>query len=314
MRGDQGSDYQHWYSSSMPVGVLALAAVLALLMGSCNLPGARATAEPKGLDTQPAQDLSLLATLTQQALEEGDTAPTAAPTATPIPSETPPPPTQSSENLPSAPTEIKFRGGGTLAYLKGDIAAGEQLRWTFGAASGQTLIAGVSSNDVDVYFEIKGLDDGTVLVPFSDQASSATLRLPSTQDYQITLASPTDNVYFLSVEIPADLTITAGGGPVSVNGYVDVLGAFYPDALTRVRYLLYLEEGTTLDVQLQSQDLDRLSLALSGKSDGVPYLRYVVKTSGIDRMPITVSQGYYLDVYDVSSQSAAYTLTIEVTE
>ena len=121
-------------------------------------------------------------------------------------------------------------------------------------------------------------------------------------------------MYFLSVEIPADLTVTAGAGPLSVDGYVDVLTAFYPDAFTRVRYLIYLEEGTTLDVNLQSQDLDHLTLALSGKSDGVPYLRYVVKSSGIDRMPITVSQGYYLDVYDLSATSAEYTLVIEVTE
>ncbi len=298
------------------IGTALLLSVLLLssLLGGCNLPSGGSSSEPKGPEAQPTQDLSLLATLTQQALEDEGTAPTAAPTATPIPSETPLPPTQSSENLPSAPTEIKFRAGGTLAYLKGDIAAGEQLAWTFGAAAGQTLIAGVSSNDVDVYFEIKGLDDGTVLVPFSDRSASATLRLPSTQDYQITLASPSDNVYFLSVEIPADLTVTAGAGPVSLDGYVDVLGGFYPDALTRVRYLLYLEEGTMLDVELESQDLDLLTLALSGKTDGVPYLRYVVKTTGIDKMPITVSQGYYLDVYDMSATSAEYTLVIEVTE
>lgn len=256
----------------------------------------------------------MLATLTQQALEAESTAPTAAPSATAQPTETQLPPTESSGDLLSQPTEIKFRDGGTLGYLKGDIAAGQSFSWTFEAASGQTLIAGVSSNDVDVYFEIKGLDDGSLLVPFSDRASSATVRLPSTQVYQVTLTSPTDNVYFLSVEIPANLAITAGSGPVNVNGYVDVWGAFYPDALTRVRYLIYLEEGTTLNVQLKSASLENLTLALNGKSDGVPYLRYVVKTDGIFDMPIPVSQGYYLDVYNVSSQSAEYTLVIEVTE
>jgi hypothetical protein len=294
--------------------VLAAALLLAAVLGGCNLPGGRTPAEPKGPEVQPTQDLSLLATLTQQALEAESSAPTAEPTATAIPTATQPPPTESSENLPSQPTEIKFRSGGTLAYLKGDIAAGQSLTWTFEAASGQTLIASVSSNDVDVFFEIKGLDDGSVLVPFSDGSSSATLRLPSTQVYQITLTSPTDNVYFLSVEIPANLAITAGSGPVKVNGYVDVLGAFYPDALTRVRYLIFLEEGTTLNVQLKSASLENLTLALNGKSDGVPYLRYVVKSDGINDMPIPVSQGYYLDVYDISSQSAEYTLVIEVTE
>ncbi len=294
--------------------LLAAGLLLAALLGGCNLPSRRTPAEPKGSEALPSQDLSVLATLTQQALEAESTAPTAAPSATAQPTATELPPTESSGELPSQPTEIKFRSGGTLAYLKGDIAAGQSLSWTFEAASGQTLIAGVSSNDVDVYFEIKGLDDGSLLVPFSDRASSATVRLPSTQVYQVTLTSPTDNVYFLSVEIPATLAITAGSGPVNVNGYVDVLGAFYPDALTRVRYLIYLEEGTSLDVQLESAAIENLTLALTGKSDGVPYLRYVVKTAGIDEMPITVSQGYYLDVYNVSSQSAEYTLVIEVTE
>ncbi|MEJ2448156.1 MAG: hypothetical protein P8Y37_09505 [Anaerolineales bacterium] len=305
---------QKFIRRGSPLWLCALA--LALVLGACNLPSGGEPAEPKGPEAQPSQDLSLLATLTQQALDAESTAPTADQTATenPNPTETQPAPTESSQNLPSVPTEIKFRAGGTLAYLKGDIAAGEQLAWTFGAAAGQTLIAGVSSNDVDVYLEVKGMDDGEILVPFSERSASAAFRLPSTQDYQITLTSPTDNVYFLSVEIPVDLTVTLGAGPVSVDGYVDVLGGFYPDALTRVRYLIYLEEGTTLNVQLKSAALDNLTLALTGKDDGVPYLRYVVKSAGINDLPIPVSQGYYLDVYDVSSQSAEYTLVVEVTE
>jgi len=294
--------------------MLAASLFLVALLGGCNLPGGRAPVEPKGPEAQPTQDLRLLATLTQQAGDAESTAPTAEPSATAIPTATPPPPTESSGDLPFLPTEIKFRDGGTMAYLKGDIAAGEKLAWTFEAAAGQTLIAGVSSNDVDVYFEIKGLDDGVTLVPFSDRSSSATLRLPATQAYQITLSSPTDNVYFLTVEIPADLTVTAGSGPVKVNGYVDVWGSFYPDALTRVRYLIYLESGTIFNVQLKSDALEDLTLALTGKGDGVPYLRYVVKSDGINDLSVPVSQGYYLDVYDVTSQSAAYTLVIEISQ
>ncbi len=299
------------HPTSLKIAGLLLILLLSASLGACNLPGGNSSPEPKNPETRPTQDLSLLATLTQQVEQEQEASPTALPTMTPLPTATQPTVPEPAEIEPS---EIKFRSGGTLAYLKGGIGAEQQLPWTLEAASGQTLIAGVSSNDVDVYFEIKGLDDGVTLVPFSDRASSAVVRLPSTQEYQITLTSPTINQYFLTVQVPVDLAVTTNSGPVKVDGYVDVLGAVYPDALTYVRYLLYLEQSTVLNAKLSSVHLNSLTLALTGVEDGVPYLRYQTKSEGINDFPVPVSQLYYLDVYDVSSVSAKYTLEIEVTE
>lgn len=285
-----------------------LGLILAAGLAGCNLPGR----EPV---PTPTQAVSLLATLTQQAVDKEIGAATAVPIST-----FPPSPTVTQDELPSTqeaplpstPTEIKFRAGGTMAFFQGEIGAGGRVVFTFQAGEGQNLIAGVSSNDQDVYFEILGLEDGSVLVPLRDNSSSINTILPGTQAYQITLASPTENVYFLSVEVPADLSVASGQGSVNVEGYVDVLQEFHPSVFTRVRYLLDLEAETVLNVDLQSNALEGLTLALTGKEDGVPYLRYVVQSDAIQDFPVMVSQPYYLDVYAINGESVEFSLVIEV--
>jgi hypothetical protein len=69
-----------------------------------------------------------------------------------------------------------------------------------------------------------------------------------------------------------------------------------------------------LNVQLVSDALENLTLALIGVGDGVPYLRHVVKTEAINDFQVTVSQTYYLDVYAVGGETAEFELEIEVGE
>ena len=293
----------------IPVLILALAA------GGCNLPSGNRPADTPGPESGPSQDLDLPATLTQSAVEGQVQEPTPAPTATrtptlaPSPSWTP----EGMDPLPSAPGEIKFRQGGTIAFLEGTIAAGQAISYTLDAQAGQTLIAAVSSQDQDVFFEIKGLGDGSLLASFSEEITSFTGKLPATQTYRVTLTSKTDNSYFLSVEVPAVLALVPGGGGVSIKGYVDVLQAFHPGVFTRVRYLLELDAGQILNVQLDSPGLENLTLALFGVEDRVPYLRHVIKSDAISDFQVPVSQAYYLDVYNTGGISAEYELEIELT-
>jgi len=263
------------------------------------------------------QDLNQLSTLTQQALGWDKSVNTSSleATATRVPSETATPEVSSegvAVSLPRAPAKLMFRDGGTITYLKGEIAAGEKQTFTVLAGKGQTMIAGVSSNDQGVYFELKGLDDGQVLSPLAEKSSYISVKLPKTQAYQITLISPTENVYFLSVEVPAEIEVKAGDGPITVKGYVDVLQQYHPSVFTRVRYLIELEQGTTLNVLLKSDPAKNLNLALTGKDDGQPYLRYVVKSYAINGFITPVSQGYYLDVYSISGVSVDYTIVIDL--
>jgi len=292
---------------------LILILITTAALSGCNLPLGRATEPP----IPPSQELNLLATLTQQAIEHGIqetiTAPTAQPepinTLTPIPSATTNP---MITTQPFTPVVVKFRGGGTSAYFQQDIQAGEEQVYTIEAGAGQKLIVVATSDGDQVYFEIAWLEDETILVPFSDVASSVRLPLAQTGIYRITLTSPGNSRYFLSYEVPAVLPVSPGASPLLVDGYLDVLDDFHPASLTHVRYLMQLQAGSVLNVRLSSPALDGLSLALIGADNGQPFLRHEVQSTTIDSFVVPESQGYYLDVYSLSGVSAEFSLQVGV--
>ena len=285
----------------------------ALALGGCNLPFGGEPVEPT---FPPTQDLNLLATLTQQALEhsvqETASAPTitSSPTITPteIPEVTPGP---SQTPIPNFQLPIKFLPGGTISFSRARIQAGAEIPFTLEAGEGQTLIASVSSEGNQVTLEIKNIEQDEVLVPFSDEATSVQVKLPWSGEYQVTLASPADLDYLLTVEVPANVVVSPGLGPSVVNGTINVQQAFHPDVFTRVRYLMQLPEGSGLDVQLTT-NVTGLALALIGAEDGQPYLRHEVKNSSIEGFVVPETQAYYLDVYSVEGESGAFSLSIAV--
>lgn len=291
---------------------LVLIVIISAALTGCNLPFGQTPAP-----IPPTQELNLLATLTQQAIE-GDvqetlTAPTNTPsptlTLTPLPPETT---TPDATSQPSIPSEVQFRRGGTIAYYQRAIKAGEKQTFTIEAGAGQNLIVVASSEGDQVYFEIAWLEDGTVLVPFSDGASSVRVPLPQTGIYQIVLTSPGESHYFLSFEVPAVLPVSPGSNPLQVEGYVDVLDDFHPASFTRVRYLMQLQAGSVLDVYLNSPNLHGLSLALIGADDGQPYFRHEVLLTTIGNFSVPISQVYYLDVYSTSGISTGFSLQVGV--
>jgi hypothetical protein len=216
------------------------------------------------------------------------------------------------ENLiPYTPGEIQFKPGGTIAYIKTAIEAGEKHTYTFRARAGQTTSLAVSSGDKGIYLELLGLDDGQILQSLSKESASITANLPSTQEYQITLfASQTDAIYFLTLEIPAVIDIIPGE-KITLEGYVEVFDQFHPDVPTRVRYLIFGKQDQVLKVKLDSPQIDSLNLGLIGQTDGQAYMRYHVKgVQGELKLPLT--QGYYLDVYSLGGESTGYTVDIEL--
>ncbi len=294
--------------------------LLSLLAAGCNLPAS----SPEIESTQsPAaeENLGVFASLTAEAgIRESETAsaPTVTllqPTSIVMPSATQNPsstPTPEDLSLPDDTTAVRFRDGGTIDYRQRQISAGEKHHYTVQAAAGQTLIVGVSSDNLDVYLGVYGLDTEETLLPLSDEKTSAAILLPESQPYLVTVyASQTDTTYFLTFEIPAVLSIAAGEDLREINGYVDVLQQYHPNAFTRVRYQIFAEEGQVLDVELETEAEEDLTLALIGGEDGQPYLRHVVKSSSID-LEVPVTQDYYLDVYSVTGVSAAYTLEIKI--
>ena len=217
-----------------------------------------------------------------------------------------------SENLiPYTPAEIQFKPGGTIAYIKAAIEAGEKHIYTFRARAGQTASLTVSSGDKGVHLELIGLEDGQMLLSLSEESAEITTTLPSAQEYQITLyASQTDAIYFLSLEIPAVIDIVSGEN-ITLEGYIEVFDQFHPNVPTRVRYLIFGKQDQILKVKLDSPQLDSLNLGLIGQTDGQAYMRYHVKgVRGELELPLT--QGYYLDVYSLGGTSTGYTLNVEL--
>jgi hypothetical protein len=298
-------------TKTLPVLILILITTTAL--SGCNLPFGQSQEPP----IPPTQELNLLATLTQEAIEhdiqETLTAPTITisptTTLTPLPAETISP---SATSWSSTRSQVKFRPGGTIAYFQNTIKAGEEQVFTIEAGGGQTLIASVSSAGNQATFEIKDLEQGEVLVPFSDGARSVQVKLPWTGEYQITLTSPEDLDYFLSIEVPANLVVSPGMGASVVNGTINVHQAFHPDVFTRVRYLVQLQQGSVLNVSLGYTAVNNLTLALIGAEDGQPYLRHEVQSASISGFVVPESQAYYLDVYSISGESGAFSLSIAV--
>lgn len=306
------------------VRVSSTAAFIALLTGisagGCTfqdryrLPGG----EDPGLSV--TMDVSSLATQTALAAGEQDR-PASSPfpetetrvpaTLTTAPTETAVPATPAntgSSSLPRKEAEISFRPGGTMAVVEGELRGGETHSYILRAMRGQTMILSVSSDHQDVYLGLEGLDGGQQLLSLSEASSSAAVVLPETQDYAISLyASQADTVYFLRIEVPAVIEAAVEEGPAVVEGYLDTLALSSPYD-TRVRYLIEVEKGQKLKVDLEMPGSDDFTLAMYGQKDGQPYLKNVRAASIDFEAPIT--QGYYLDVH--SRKSAAFTLVVEV--
>ena len=208
--------------------------------------------------------------------------------------------------------EILFKPGGTFSYIQKTIRAGEQHTFSVNAFAGQTMIAGISSDDLNVYVGISGIQGGQQLVANSSRQVTWTGKLPQTQTYLITVTTDApETVYFLSVEIPAIVLFDTGKTSTTVNGHIEI----FEDTPTQsvddhVTYLVHASAGQTMDVKLFSADIDALSLGVYGQEDGQPYQRYQVKNSGYYGV-LPSTQGYYLKVFS-HKQTADFVLEITI--
>ena len=136
---------------------------------------------------------------------------------------TPVPPTP----MPQPPANrIQFAVGGTSAVENGEIDAGLSVYYVLKAIGTQTMNVKVSSPNADVYLGVYGAD-GQVLLASGSSDTLWSGKLPSTQDYYISLTATGDTTsYSLTVDIPpltgaptANLTPVAGSfDPVATYG------------------------------------------------------------------------------------------------
>jgi len=208
--------------------------LMALVITSCKLP---ASGSPPTVTTQqPAGPTSTQAVVvlptstpvpptpiivTSTSVPPTAVPPTAVPTTAVPPTSVVPTPT----TLPVA-TRIQFAIGGTSAVVNGDIAAGQTVYYVLKASATQTMSLKVSTPNADVYLGVVGAD-GQVLLSNVSQDTVWSGKLPSTQDYYISLiATGGATSYSLTVDIPplsgaptANLTPVAGTfNPVATYG------------------------------------------------------------------------------------------------
>ena len=217
---------------------------------------------------------------------------------------------------------VNLNPGGTSAFDRFQISSGQIRSYMVKAEAGQTLIAGVSSENNNVYLNIQGIEYGQQLLSVDAQQMDWSGVLPDTQGYMITLSTVDSgstgpgnpgaaSTCFFSVEIPADIIFKPGEDSTRIDGYLGVHADYYPDQMTRVRYLAHGSAGQTMTINIDSPDIDSLSLGIYGQTDGQPYKRFEVRgASGSLELPLT--QGYYIDVVSTGGVSTAYTLDVAI--
>ena len=181
--------------------------MLALIITACKLPAASAPPTQPPVAATPTTAIVVQPTNTSVpptpvVVTQTSPPPTAVPP-TPVPPTTVPP-----TPVPATPTalpqaiRIQFAIGGTSAVIDGNMQAGQILYYVLKASATQTINVKISSANGDVYLGVLG-SDGTILLSNEAQETTYSGRLPSTQDYYLSLtASGAATSYSLSVEIP----------------------------------------------------------------------------------------------------------------
>ncbi len=251
--------------------------------------------------------------------------PTAVPTATPVPPSLTPTTAWVAPTLTFTPVapyysptptlaseRISFKPGGTTAYLQETIQQNQSQVYSLRAAAGQTLIVNAVSSNNDVYLSVHGKDTGVILVSPAAAATSWMGVLPSSQVYEVRVSTTApQTVYFMSVEVPADIRFDWGAISKTMAGTINVDAEFHPGVLTRVRYLAVASAGQTMTVRLDSPNIDDLSVAITGQQNGQGYLAYQVKNAG-GTVNLPLSQGYFIDVYAVNGVSTTFSLEVKI--
>jgi hypothetical protein len=90
------------------------------------------------------------------------------------------------------PARVVFKTGAVSASLNGYVGAHEVTTYLLRAMQNQTMSVAISAPKNDVFLTIYGLDDGQPYVRSVTGSTSASFKLPSTQDYVIEAVSTGD--------------------------------------------------------------------------------------------------------------------------
>ncbi len=103
---------------------------------------------------------------------------------------------------PGPPERISFAPGADTAIRNGSLSANTPKQYIFRAQAGQTAQVSLSATSSTANFSVEGVSDGNIYKPMDDMARVFSFTLPRTQDYLITLLSPTSTSYRLELYVP----------------------------------------------------------------------------------------------------------------
>jgi hypothetical protein len=228
---------------------------------------------------QAALATSQSAAATSQALSAQSTAlwlnstatalafPTQLPPAPSFPQPQPPPQHPQPQPPPASNmTRLRFSQGATSITVDGAVAANHTNEYVIKAMANQWMLADIFSNPNNVYLGVLGLSDGIPLLRTIAGSTTFNGKLPATQDYRISVASPYQNSnYTLQVIIPARIQFAPGAFSKNIQGALPAHGTNYYTAGAR--------GGQTMNVTIISPHNDVL-LTIYGMTDGQPLIRY----------------------------------------
>jgi hypothetical protein len=206
--------------------------VLAMVATACQLPSGNPppVTSPLPATSTSTSTVGVAAEPTNTSVPPTQEVPTVAASPTPLlPTSAPPteppvtaiPPTSTS--LPQA-IRIQFAAGGTSAVIDGDLQAGQTIYYVLNASATQTMSVKVSSNTGDVYLGVAGAD-GSVLLQSTDEDTTFSGTLPTTQDYYLSLTSGSATGYTLTVDIPP-LPVVPTANVTPAPGTFDPVAAY----------------------------------------------------------------------------------------
>ncbi len=108
-----------------------------------------------------------------------------------IPASTKATPTPQPTGAPAAkPQRITFATGAISGSVEGTVTAPDRKQYVLRALKGQQMTVEIISKDKKANFALQGLTDGQPLKRLENEDRKWTGTLPGTQDYLITVASP----------------------------------------------------------------------------------------------------------------------------
>ena|GEM_PF-1186918 len=197
-------------------------------------------------------------------------------------------------------SRIQFEPGATSASVSGKVPSQGTVEYRLRAKEGQFMMVVLGSSKGNVFLGIVG-EDGTPLLRPAAETTFWMGVLPATQDYTIQIAAPEEgDFYDLSITIPVWIKPSSETGSATVQGKAK--------AHQVVDYVLYGEEGQTMEVAIKSPDNDVL-LSITALEEGIPLVRAVAETTQWSgTLPAT---GHYLIQAFASGEDTTY--TVEVT-